>query len=147
MHFCVHARSGGGVGCSRCTKLQYFCNTPIALPAIIHFAQANGCTKACQFTSQKRVDCVVKACKSRGKSICFCSGWLRDGCVVSDGKRKKRANENLQSNKERRFGGKKMKPFSQGKQVWLRSVSPLRRATTSLFYHPGFCGSSYPRLL
>ena len=81
------------------------------------------------------------------KSICFCSGWLRDGSIVSDGKRKKRANENLQSNKERRFGGKKMKPFSQGKQVWLRSVSPLRRATTSLFYQPGFCGSSYPRLL
>ena len=43
----------------------------------------------------------------RCKSICFCSGWLRDGCVVSDGKRKKHANENLQSNKERRFGGKK----------------------------------------
>ena len=100
-----------------------------------------------QMVAQKHANYFVKACRLRCKSICFCSGWLRDGCVVSDGKRKKRANENLQSNKERRFGGKKMKPFSQGKQVWLRSVSPLRRATTSLFYHPGFCGSSYPRLL
>lgn len=43
--------------------------------------------------------------------------------------------------------GDKNENLSLGKQVWLRSVSPLRRATTSLFYHPGFCGSSYPRLL
>ena len=97
-------------------------------------------------TSLFSTSCILRIIL-RCKSICFCSGWLRDGCVVSDGKRKKHANENLQSNKERRFGGKKMKPFSQGKQVWLRSVIPLRRATTSLFYHPGFCGSSYPRLL
>lgn len=74
-------------------------------------------------------------------------GWRCDGRIIGNRNGREGANENLQSNKERRFGGKKMKPFSQGKQVWLRSVSPLRRATTSLFYQPGFCGSSYPRLL
>ena len=79
--------------------------------------------------------------------MCFCMGWQCDGWIIGNRNGREGANENLQSNRKRCFGGKKMKPFSLGKQVWLRSVSTLRRATTSLFYHPGFCGSSYPRLL
>lgn len=79
--------------------------------------------------------------------MCFCMGWQCDGRIVGNRNGRERTNENLQSNRKRRFGGDKNENLSLGKHVWLRSVSPLRRATTSLFYHPGFCGSSYPRLL
>lgn len=74
-------------------------------------------------------------------------GWRCDGWIIGNRNGREGANENLQSNRKRRFGGNKNENLSLDKQVWLRSVSPLRRATTSLFYHPGFCGSSYPRLL
>ena len=43
--------------------------------------------------------------------MCFCMGWRCDGRIIGNRSGRERANENLQSNRKRYFGGKKMKPF------------------------------------